>query len=59
MSGNAVSTSSCVSSCSRSALEILVTEAARDLEVALETGDHEKLLVDLRTLREREEAPRL
>ena len=36
--------------------EILVPEAARDLVVALEAGDHEQLLVDLRDLRQREEA---
>ena len=36
--------------------QILVPEAARDLEVALEPGDHEQLLVGLRRLRQREEA---
>ena len=39
--------------------QILVAEAARDLVVALEAGDHEQLLVDLRALRQREEAPGL
>ena len=39
--------------------EILVPEAAGDLVVALEAGDHEQLLVDLRALRQREEPPRL
>ena len=32
--------------------QILVPEAARDLVVALEAGDHEQLLVDLRALRQ-------
>ena len=36
--------------------QILVPEAAGDLVVALETADHEQLLVDLRRLRQREEA---
>ena len=36
--------------------EVLVPEAARDLEIALEAGDHEELLEDLRRLRQREEA---
>ena len=36
--------------------QILVPEAAGDLEVALEPGDHEQLLVGLRRLRQREEA---
>ncbi len=39
--------------------EILVSEAARDLVVALEAGDDEQLLVDLRRLGQREEAARL
>ena len=39
--------------------QILVAEAARDLEVAVETGRHEDLLVDLRALRERVELPRM
>ena len=39
--------------------QILVPEAAGDLVVALEAGDHEQLLVDLRALRQREEAARL
>src|SRR6266550_1599837 len=39
--------------------EILVAEAARDLVVALEAGDDEQLLVDLRRLGQREEATRL
>ena len=38
---------------------ILVTEAARDLVVALEPGDHEQLLRDLRRLRQRVELARL
>ncbi len=36
--------------------EILVAEADRDLVVALEAGDHEQLLGDLRRLRQRVEA---
>src|SRR4051812_36003202 len=36
--------------------QILVPEAAGDLVVALEAGDHEQLLVGLRRLRQREEA---
>ena len=32
--------------------EVLVAEAAGDLEVAVEAGDHEDLLEDLRGLRE-------
>ena len=36
--------------------EILVAEADRDLVVAVEAGDHEQLLEDLRGLRQREEA---
>ncbi len=39
--------------------QVLVPEAAGDLVVALEAGDHEQLLVDLRALRQREEAARL
>ena len=39
--------------------EILVAEADRDLVVALEVGDHEQLLGDLRRLRQRVEAARL
>jgi hypothetical protein len=39
--------------------QVLVTETAGDLVVALEAGDDEQLLVDLRRLGEREEAPRL
>src|SRR5439155_15187146 len=39
--------------------QVLVPEAARDLEIAIEAGDHEQLLEDLRRLREREEATRL
>ena len=39
--------------------QILVAEAAGDLVVALEAGDHEQLLGDLRRLRQREEAPLL
>ena len=37
--------------------EILVPEAGRDLVVAVEAGDHEELLEDLRRLRQREERP--
>src|SRR5439155_19572557 len=36
--------------------QVLVAEAAGDLEVALEAGDREQLLEDLRRLRQREEA---
>ena len=36
--------------------EILITEAADDLEVLIEAADHEELLEDLRGLRERVEA---
>lgn len=32
--------------------EILVTEAARDLEVSVKSGEHQKLLVELRRLRQ-------
>src|SRR6185503_17361183 len=39
--------------------EILVAKAARDLEVAVEAGNHEQLLVDLRRLRERIELTRM
>ena len=39
--------------------KVFVAEAARDLEVAVEAGDDEQLLQDLRRLREREEAARL
>ena len=35
--------------------EVFVAEAAGDLEVAIEAGDHEDLLEDLRRLRERVE----
>ena len=35
--------------------EVFVAEAAGDLEVAVEAGDHEDLLEDLRRLRQREE----
>ena len=38
---------------------ILVAQAARDLVVALESGDHEELLRDLRRLRQRVELARL
>ena len=38
--------------------QILVAEAARDLEVAVEAGHHEQLLVDLRRLRQRVELAR-
>src|SRR3989441_11037277 len=38
--------------------QILVAEAARDLEIAVETGHHEQLLVDLRRLRQRVERAR-
>ena len=33
--------------------KVFVAEAARDLEVAVEAGDHEDLLEDLRRLRQR------
>ena len=36
---------------------ILIAEAAGDLEVAIEAGDHEDLLEDLRRLRQRVELP--
>ncbi len=39
--------------------QVLVPEAAGDLVVALESRDHEQLLVDLRALRQREEPPGL
>ena len=39
--------------------QILVAEAARDLEIAVETGHHEQLLVDLRRLRQRVELARV
>ena len=39
--------------------QILVAEAARDLEVAVEAGDHEQLLVELRRLRQRVELARV
>jgi hypothetical protein len=39
--------------------QVLVAEAAGDLEVAVVPGDHEELLVDLRTLRERVELARV
>ena len=35
--------------------QVLVAEAARDLEIAVEPADHEQLLVDLRRLRQRVE----
>ena len=38
--------------------QVLVAQAARDLEVALEAGDHQELLVLLRRLRQRVEACR-
>ncbi|MBV8313910.1 MAG: hypothetical protein JOZ53_03155, partial [Planctomycetaceae bacterium] len=41
------------------AMEPLVAEAAGDLEVAVEPGDHEHLLVQLRRLRQRVEVARL
>ena len=37
--------------------QVLVAEAAGDLEVALETGDHQQLLEQLRGLRKRVEGP--
>ena len=39
--------------------QILVAEAARDLEVAVEAGDHEQLLIELRRLRQRVELARM
>ena len=42
----------------RSAAQVLVAEAARDLEVALEPGHHQQLLELLRALRQRVEAAR-
>ena len=39
--------------------EVLVAEAAGDLEVAVEAGDHEDLLEDLRRLRQRVELARM
>ena len=39
--------------------EVFVAEAAGDLEVLVEAGDHEDLLEDLRRLRERVEAARV
>ena len=39
--------------------EILVAEAARDLEVAIESGDHENLFEDLRRLRQGVEFARM
>ena len=39
--------------------QVLVPEALDDLEVALEPGDHEELLEQLRTLRQRIELPRV
>ncbi len=39
--------------------QILVAEAARDLEVAVEPRDHEQLLVELRRLRQRVELARV
>ncbi len=39
--------------------QVLVAEAARDLEVAVEAGDHQNLLEDLRRLRQRVEAARI
>jgi hypothetical protein len=38
---------------------VLVAEAARDLEVAVEARDHQQLLHDLRRLRQRVERPGL
>ena len=38
---------------------VLVAEARRDLEVAVEAGDHQQLLVDLRRLRQRVELARV
>ena len=39
--------------------QVLVAEAARDLEVAVEAGDHQDLLEDLRRLRQRVELARM
>src|SRR5690606_7092040 len=39
--------------------QVLVAEAARDLEVAIEACAHKQLLVDLRRLRQREELARV
>src|SRR6266508_1458521 len=39
--------------------QVFIPEAACDLVVAIEAGDHEQLLEDLRRLRQREEAARL
>jgi hypothetical protein len=39
--------------------QVLVAEAAGDLEVAVEAGDHEDLLEDLRRLRQRVELARM
>ena len=39
--------------------QVLVAKAVGDLEVAIKTGDHEDLFVELRRLRKRVEAARL
>ena len=39
--------------------QVLVAQAARDLEVPVEAGDHEELLVELRRLRQRVELARV
>ena len=39
--------------------EVLVSEAARDLEVAVEAGQHQKLLIELRRLRQSVELARV
>src|SRR6185437_2411657 len=39
--------------------QILIAEAAHDLVVPVETGNHQQLLVDLRRLRQREEVARM
>ena len=39
--------------------QVLVAEAAGDLEVAVEAGDHQELLVELRRLRQRVERARV
>ena len=39
--------------------QVLVAEALRDLEVAIDARDHQDLLEDLRRLRQREELPRV